>query len=115
YGGIYNFTGKSRASGSFNGSWTYFWEMRSLEMSEEVNITYYINGTGEFLVEEMFIVGVDPVQTNRLAATRQILSLDGFTPTGSSPEDVAAPLGIALMVYTIFTARQPGPRKKRRR
>lgn len=103
YGGNLNFTGKSPASGSFTGAWTYFWEFKQIVPGEMMNITYYVNGTGEYSANEMYIVGVDPVQTNRLAASRLISSIDGMRHPADMAEDYVAPLGLGLFALSLFS------------
>ena len=46
FGGIYNFTGNSRASGKFENDNVYFWELTPLEPGESVQIRYYVNKWG---------------------------------------------------------------------
>jgi len=101
--GTFNFTGKAAASGEFAGGETYFWELTPVEPNEKITITYYLNGTGEYFPGEMYVVGVDPVKTNRIAASPRISSTDGFKVPQETTEKYAVPLSLSIFALSMFS------------
>lgn len=102
YGGIYNFSGKSPASGAFLGDWVYFWELKSLVPNETIIFNYRINGSGEFDVSQLFMIGVDPINTNNLASSKAIRTLDGMKLPSETMESVTIPLSMGLLSLSLF-------------
>lgn len=106
YSGSQNFTGKSSATGDFSGFTTYYWEMKLLEPQEKITIVYYINGTEDYYPGDMYVVGVDPVQANRIGASRRIFSSDGLYVPENTSETYAVPLSLGLLALGMFSVRK---------
>lgn len=106
FGGIYNFTGKSKASGEFENDTVYFWELTPLEPGESVQIRYYVNGSGEFRSSFLYIIGVDPVQTQRFGAVRRLVTVDGLSNMGDNPENIFIPISFAIFIFSAYTTRK---------
>lgn len=102
-----NFTGKSPASGAFSGDWVYFWELTPISPGESIQIEYYINGTGEFAASYLYIIGVDPVQTQRFGASRQVISGDGLSlPAEESAESALISVSLGLFAISLFSLKK---------
>lgn len=112
YSNSQNFTGKQGATGEFAGATTYFWELKRLRAGETITVVYYINGTGEYFPGDMYVVGVDPVMTNRIAAAPRISSTDGFKVPQQTTEKYAVPLSLSIFALSMFSYKKKKPEEE---
>ena len=106
YGDQYNFTGKSLARGEFEGAWTYYWELTSIAPNETITINYHINGTGDYKSIDIFIIGVDPMKTQRIASSKKIISADGIKLPVKSKERLPIGITFTIFILSIYTLKK---------